>query len=172
MPNPDDLHLAALPDMNTFCKSLQVAFGDPDKKTNSRNLLGQCRQKNQPFHEYLTEVRKLAHWAEFDDDMSRHYLLQGRSNELRATFVTQPPPEGLVPTYEHLQAVCNRMQLYAPTTVNQKSTKPATNSSTWQSSARGSTTPATITAQTNGGTTTLTTSQEAMLWTYPQFERT
>lgn len=163
MPNPEMDNLQTIPNMHAFTSALQSAFGDPDKQTTARNQLEACKQKNRPFHEFVTEFRSYAHWTGFPDEVVRYRLLQNCSTELRATFIYNLPPNGLNEAYNYLQEVWNRMTIYQPSSTAQSrkttSTTPSLFATRNTGPSTGSSTTVTTQASTPAGTTTLTTSQ-------------
>ncbi|KAI4098759.1 MAG: hypothetical protein L6R37_006315 [Teloschistes peruensis] len=131
--------------------------------TLTRNQLEACKQKNRPFHEFVTEFRSYAHWTGFPDEVVRHRLIQNCSAELRATFIYNRPPNGLTEAYNYLQEVWNRMTVYQPSAATQSrkmtSTTPSSFATRNTGPSTGSLTTFTTQASTPAGTTTLTTSQ-------------
>lgn len=69
--------------IDSIFEHMERIYGDPHAKIDSRQKMQNCRQKNRPFHEWITEFHLHATRVGWNDEVICAFLLQNMSTELQ-----------------------------------------------------------------------------------------
>jgi hypothetical protein len=110
LPLIQDDNSIALADLNAFCRLLENAFGDPDRRATAERQLERLRQANREFSLYFADFQRLVADVDWNDGAKRHALMRGLGVELKDALVTVELPEDLSGFVALLKRLDNRIR--------------------------------------------------------------
>jgi hypothetical protein len=110
LPLIQDDNSIALADLNAFCRLLENAFGDPDRRATAEPQLERLRQANREFSLYFADFQRLVADVDWNDGAKRHALMRGLGAELKDALVSVELPEDLPVFVALLQRLDNRIR--------------------------------------------------------------
>lgn len=98
-----------LHDFDLFARSLESAFGDPDRTASAERMLVTMEQKQQPAYQYASEFRRIMVDTKWNEEALASMFYRGLREEVKDELCKVDKPESLAKYMEMAIRIDNRL---------------------------------------------------------------